>query len=140
MKISKTDWDATLVRRRDTQLFLGHKVHIGVDGGEDRIITAVTVTTATIRESQVGAALLDRYIDVLQSIPVEVVADKGYSSRKLYKHLLDVGIEPSIPRAKPWKTSSCKRKNAGSHYDSRRDAYVCPAGKTDDVSPQGCRQ
>ncbi len=128
--ISKTDPDATLVKRKDTKLFLSHKVHIAVDGGRDRIITAVTTTTGTVRESRVGAALLDRHIDALQSMPAEVVADQGYSSHGFYKHLLDMGIKPSIPKAKPWKRSARKRRDAGFRYDPERDVYVCPAGKT----------
>jgi transposase len=130
LRISRTDPDATMVRRKDTKLFLGHKVHMAVDGGEDRIITAVTTTTGTIRESQVCAALLSRHMDAVENAPAEVVADKGYSSRRLYKHLFDMGIKPSIPKARPWKESSRKRKEAGFKYDPERDVYVCPAGKT----------
>lgn len=39
LKVSKTDPDATPVRRKDMKIFLGHEVNIGVDSGEDRIIT-----------------------------------------------------------------------------------------------------
>ena len=45
--ISKADPDATIVHRKDMKLFLDHKVHIGVDGSNARIATAVTVTTGT---------------------------------------------------------------------------------------------
>ncbi len=60
LRVSKTDPGATLLRRKDAQLFLSHKVHIAVDGGQDRIITPVTTTTSTILRSQVvGFSLTD---------------------------------------------------------------------------------
>ena len=49
LRVGKTDPDATMVRRKSTKLFLGHKVHIGVNGGNVRIVTAVTVTTGAVR-------------------------------------------------------------------------------------------
>ena len=130
LKVSKTDPDAMIVRRKDTKPFLGHKVHIGVDGGNARIVTAVTVTTGTVRETLAAPTVLDEHIKNTESIPDEVVGDKGYSSKAFYRHLLEQDIMPSIPRARPWRKRRSKLLKSGFKYDAERDVYTCPMGKT----------
>ena len=129
-RVSKTDPDATIVRRKDMKLFLGQKVHIGVDGGNARIVTAVTVTTGTVRETLAAPTVLDEHIKNTESIPNEVVGDKGYSSKVFYRHLLEQDMMPSIPRARPWRKRRSKLLKSGFKYDAGRDVYTCPIGKT----------
>jgi len=76
MRVGKTDPDATMVRRKDTKLFLGHRVHIGVDGGKARIVTSVVTSSGTVRESQVAPLLLEKHVENTGLCPEEVVGDK----------------------------------------------------------------
>ncbi len=116
-------------RRKDTRLFLGHKLHVGVDGGKARIVTAVVATPGNVRESQVARSLVERHEAAVGSKPEEAVADKGYGSIRLYRYLRNKRIKPSIARARPWRKRRDEKLKAGFHYDAANDVYVCPQGK-----------
>lgn len=55
IRASKTDPDATLVRRKDTKPFLTHRVHISVDGGESQIVKELL--ESQLRELEMSRSL-----------------------------------------------------------------------------------
>ena len=128
-RVNTTDPDAALVRRKDRRLFYGYKVHIAVDGGDARIVSAVETTTGIVRENQVAIELLDRHRMLTRMKPAEIVADKGYGTLDLYRHLRDVGIMATIPKSKPRHKLRNKRLKAGFRYDAAKDVFICPKGK-----------
>ncbi len=128
-RVNTTGPDATLVHRKDRKLFYGYKVHVAVDGGEARIVTAVKTTTGTVRESQVAIELLDRHRVLTRMKPAEIVADKAYGTLDLYRRLRDADIMASIPKSKPRHKLRNKRLKAGFRYDAAKDMFICPKGK-----------
>lgn len=129
--VSRTDPDASLVTRKGfSKPLLAHKVHITVDGGRARIVTAVETTPGEVAECQVLPVLLGKHIFGTRSRPEEVVADRAYGTREVYRFLESMGILPTIPRRQTWQNLRERRLKAGFRYDEERDVYICPAGKT----------
>lgn len=97
--VSRTDPDASLVTRNGlSKPFLAHKVHIAVDGGRARIVTAVETTPGEVAECQVMPTLLSKHIFGTHSRPEEAVADRAYGTKEVYRFLESMGILPTIPR------------------------------------------
>lgn len=75
---SRTDPDAALISRRaGKRARLVHKVHVAVDGGQNRIVTAVSAVPATHGDGQGLPAILDHHHLNTGGPPEEVVADTG---------------------------------------------------------------
>ena len=129
--VSRTDPEASIITYEDRRgLFLAHKVHIAVDGGKARIVTAVQTTPGGWAESHKAIALIGQHTWKLRNQPEEVCADRAYGTKEVYRFLHQAHILPSIPRRKPWKSIRQKRLEAGFWYHKERDVYVCPQGKT----------
>ena len=129
--VSRTDPDASLVTRKGlAKPLLAHKVHIAVDGGRARIVTAVETTPGGVAECHVLPHLIGKHIFSTRSHPEEVVADRAYGTREVYRFLERMGILPTIPPRQTWQNLREKRLKAGLRYDAERDVYICPAGKT----------
>ena len=79
--VSRTDPDAALISHGPRQQArLKHKVHMAVDGGRSRIVTAVTAVPASHGDGQGLPAILDQHEVAVGSLPQEVVADTGYAT------------------------------------------------------------
>jgi len=104
---SCTDPDASLVTRKGlAKPLLAHKVHIAVDGGKARIVTAEKPSPGGVAECHVLPHLLGKHIFSTRSRPEEVVADRAYGTREVYRFLERMGILPTIPHsARPGKIS-----------------------------------
>lgn len=125
---SRTDPDAALISRRaGRKPRLVHKVHVAVDGGQSRIVTAVTAVPAGHGDGQGLPAVLDQHHLNCGSAPEEVVADTGYAGANAYRTCLDRGVLPSI-RGHP----SVNRRGGYDRdrftYDATNDRYICPQG------------
>jgi hypothetical protein len=108
--VSKTDPDAAMITRKNISgLILAHKIHLGVDSGKNRIITAVSTTPGSIAEADVAPEIIGRHIFNTGLKPKEAVADKAYGIKIVYKFLKGLSIKPSIPSRKPRK--NCVKKN-----------------------------
>lgn len=128
--ISRTDPDASLITRKNISgLILTHKVHLGVDSGKNRIITAVSTTPGSVAEADVAPEIVGRHIFNTGIKPIEVVADKAYGIKKVYRFLKALSIKPSIPRRKPRKKLRQHKLKAGYRYDAQQDVFYCPSGK-----------
>jgi transposase len=127
LAVSRTDPDAGLVSRDGVPLALYHKVHVGVDGGMARIITALDVTPGDIADE----ALLDRICKEHEGATgrtvIEVTADAKYGTHEIYKMLEARGIRPSIP---PHLASDQRRAVPREQfiYDPVTDRFRCPQG------------
>jgi transposase len=125
---SRTDPDAALISRRaGRKPRLVHKVHLGVDGGQARIVTAVTAVPAGHGDGQGLPAILDQHHLNTGSRSEEIVADTGYAGANAYRTCLDRGVLPSI-RSHP----SVNRRGGYDRdrftYDAANDRYICPQG------------
>src|SRR6266508_3003883 len=95
--VSRTDPEAELVSRSGVPLDLYYKVHVGVDAGRARIVTAVEVTGGAVADEH----LLDRIVREHEGNTgralAEVVADAKYGTGANYAALEERGIAASIP-------------------------------------------
>ena len=128
--VSKTDPDAALVYRPGVGSMLAHKVHIAVADGKDRIVTAVATTPGAVQEHTQVPELLTRHWMVTGEKPDEVVGDAGYGIASTYEFLDKSGVLPNMPYRHARDSRRDTKQRAGFRYDSDRDVYVCPEGKT----------
>ncbi|HEX8767747.1 MAG TPA: IS1182 family transposase [Jatrophihabitans sp.] len=126
--VSRTDPDAGLVSREGVPLDLYHKVHVGVDGGAARIITAVDVTPGEVADEDLLDRLLKEHAGATGRTVTEVVADAKYGTYANYGALEAAGIRASIP---PHLGRGKTRAIPGELfvYDPAGDRFLCPAGQ-----------
>ena len=124
-RVSRSDPDCSIVFREKQGVMMAYKVHLAVDGGKDRVVTAVCATPG---DAEVFPTLMWRHATAFGAFPSEAVADSAYGTHGVYSLLRQMDIFPSIPRKKTWG-----RKWLGISsftYDSERDLFVCPEGNT----------
>jgi hypothetical protein len=126
---SRTDPDAGLVSRSGVPLDLYHKVHVGVDGGRGRIITAVDVTAGEIADEHLLGRLCREHQGVTGDRLAEVIADTKYGTIANYQWLEGQGIRASIPpHENGWADRAVPRELFV--YDPVADRYRCPNGQS----------
>jgi hypothetical protein len=126
-RVSQTDPDAALIRDAKGALQLVHKVHMNMDGGEARVITAVTTTSGDICEAHELPYLLEQHRQNTGSQPGEAVADGMYGTEANYGYLKKAGVLPSIPRHETWSKQDVSNREFV--YDKERDGLICPEGQ-----------
>ncbi len=125
---SRTDPDAGLVSRPGVPLGLYHKLHVGVDGGRARVITAIEVTPGEVADGQLLDRLCKEHEGVTGRHLREVVADTTYGTDAIYRSLEGRAIRPSIPiLGSAWDRRALP--SALFRYDDGADCYWCPAGQ-----------
>ena len=126
--VSRTDPDAGLVSREGVPLDLYHKVHVGVDGGAARIITAVDVTPGEVADEDLLDRLLKEHAGATGRTVAEVVADAKHGTYANYGALEAAGIRASIP---PHLGRGKTRAIPGELfvYDPAGDRFLCPEGQ-----------
>jgi transposase len=126
--VSRTDPDAALVARDQVPPGLYYKVHVGVDGGAARLITAVEVTSGEVGDEQLLDRLLREHTGSTGRTVTEVVADTKYGTQANYLALEAARIRPSIP---PFLGGGIRRALGRERfvYDPATDRYRCPAGQ-----------
>ena len=127
--VSRTDPDCSIVTTMRNGTFLAHKVHLAVDAGQSRIITAVAVTPGAEAEYKQVPLLLGKHTFNCRKKPREVVADRGYGKQGVYVFLHKQGITPIIPKHRTRKARVRKKQELGFTYDPKQDVYICPRGK-----------
>ena len=125
--VSATDPDAELVSQRGKPAMLAHKVHMIVDGGRPRIVTAVMVRPASENDSHAVELLLDKHAMAVKQPARELVADSGYTSEPALKACEKRGLLPTLA----WR--STRNRHGGWDRDRftyvpERDVFICPAG------------
>jgi len=124
---SRTDPDAGLVSRAGVPLNLYHKVHVGVDGGSARIITAVDVTPGDVADEYLLDRLRKEHEGTTGCMVREVVADAKYGTHDNYQTLEAAGIRASIPPHLGSDQHRAIPRDAFT-YDPRADRFLCPHG------------
>jgi len=128
-RVSRSDPDCSVVKRgKKKGVMLAYKVHVAVDGGEDRIITAIDATAGETGDAQVFPSLIWRHAGALNRFPEEAVADTAYGTYDVYGFLKQTGISPSIPRKTSWGKKWLGLSSF--RYDGERDVMICPEGNT----------
>jgi transposase len=128
MQASRTDPDAGLVRRPGVPIGLYHKLHVGVDGGAARIITAVEVTPGEVADEAVLDRVLKEHAGATGRAVAEVVADAKYGIPAVYRALAADGIRACIP-PRPPRGSRRGVPPDRFRYDPAADRFTCPEGQ-----------
>jgi transposase len=124
--VSRTDPESGLDRRNGIKSRLGYLVHFAVDRSK-QIITGVLATGAHHHDVGQILPLVDQVRR--QGIRIQaVVADRGYSSGRVYQGLAEREIKAFIP---PLDLSAERKGYFGREhftYEPETDRYRCPNG------------
>jgi transposase len=125
--VSRTDPEAELVSRSGVPLDLYYKVHVGVDAGQARIITAVEVTGGAVADEHLLERVIREHEGTVGRRVSEVVADAKYGTADNYAALERRGIAASIP---PHTNGATTRAIPAEQftYDASGDLFLCPTG------------
>ncbi len=127
-QVSRTDPEAALVTRDKVPPGLYYKMHVGVDGGAARVITAVEVTSGEVGDEQLLERLIREHTGATGRTVTEVVADTKYGTQANYAALAAAQIRASI---RPLPAGGIRRAIGRDQfvYDPARDRYLCPEGQ-----------
>lgn len=125
---SKTDPDASIIKRNNQPTQLAYKQHISVDNGKARIITACKTTPANIADEHKLPHLISKAHEKHSILPREIGADTKYGTADNYRFLLENGIKPSIPHNGDINTYGLWGKSKFT-YNKEKDQYKCPGGQ-----------
>jgi transposase len=126
--VSRTDPEAGLVARDGVPLAFYYKAHVGVDGGSQRIITAVEVTPGEVADEYLLDRLLKEHAGVTRRQVQEVVADTKYGTHANYVRLEQAGIRAAIPPHSAMRERGEYRADRFI-YEPATDRYRCPTGQ-----------
>jgi IS5 family transposase len=126
--VSRTDPDAGLVARDGVPLGFYYKAHLGVDGGRQRIITAVEITPGEVADEYLLDRLLKEHLGVTHRQVEEVVADTKYGTHANYVRLEAAGIRATIPPHSAMRERGAYRTDQFV-YEPAADRYRCPTGQ-----------
>jgi transposase len=132
-RVSATDPDAELARKRNTPARLSYKQHRVVDDAQG-VITAQSTTGGSVAEDSQLFGLVQEH-ELNTSVAVEtVVADSQYGTAVNLLTCGDRGIKPHLADLKDARS---RHARPGAYfapdkfvYDASTDTYKCPAGET----------
>jgi hypothetical protein len=104
-------------------------VHVGVDGGQARIITAVDATTGVVGDEQLLPRLVADHEGNTHRRVVDVAADTKYGTVDNYRWLEERAVRAAIPFGDGNSDNRAIPRSAFA-YDGATDTYRCPNGAT----------
>lgn len=125
--VSRTDPDATVVQRSGVPADLYYKVHVGVDGGPARVITAVAATSGIVADEHLLPRLVAEHEGNTRRTVRDVVADTKYGTVDNYRWLEQRGVWAAIPFAEA-NSDGRAIPRAAFTYNPITDTYRCPTG------------
>jgi transposase len=125
--VGRTDPAAEVVGRAGVPLDLCDRVHVGVDAGRARIVTAVEVTGGAVADEHLLGRLVREHAGTTGPALAEVVADATYGTGANDAALEARGIAASIPMH---ETGAARRALPADAVadDAPTDTDRCPAG------------
>ena len=127
--VSRTDPDAAVVQRAKVPADLYYKAHVGVDGGQARIITAVTATSGIVGDEHLLPRLVADHEGNTHRRVLGVAADTKYGTVDNYRWLEARGVRAAIPFSDGNSDNRAIPRSAFA-YDAGTDTYWCPNGAT----------
>lgn len=129
---SKTDPDASIVRRKGRKAKLEYQVHRGVDGKAE-IITSSEVTPGKVNEAHKLKDLVEQHKMNTGIKAQTVIADKKYGTNDNYIYCYDNHIQGHMRSLKESHGREGRSKGIYSEemfsYDKKRDVFICPGGE-----------
>jgi transposase len=134
-KVSTTDPDARMMKQPDGGVLPSYNVQLSVDG-EAKFIADVDVTNEA-NDSQQLLPAMERIVHTFESRPSQVMADGDYTNHRSVEAMAELEIDyystwkqtPKEPSFQ-WRGLSEAFYPEQFRFDSERDIYVCPAGRT----------
>ena len=130
--VSRTDPDASVVRKGKGNSKLRYQTHRGIDGAYG-VITATVVGPGDENEAHRMTELIEDHQAHTQRSAQVVVADSKYGTTANFLQCYDRGILAHIPVLKQIQDKQERRSEIFPErmfvYDSETDTYTCPAGQ-----------
>ena len=122
--LSVSDQDAKRGYKSSTESFVGYKSHLAIT--EERIITAVEVTTGEVSDGKYLETLVEKSKNNAIEVQ-EVLADAAYSSQTNLAYLEKEKITAVTP-LNPIVSNGINREADGFEYNKDAGQMRCPAG------------
>jgi len=130
--VSRTDPDASVVRKGKGKAKLRYQTHRGIDGSYG-VITATVVGAGDENEAHRLADLLQEHQAHTQRRAETVIADSKYGTTANFLECYDRGVLAHIPVLKQTQDKQERRSEIFPEsmfvYDCETDTYSCPAGQ-----------
>jgi transposase len=130
--VSKTDPEASVVRKGKGKAKARYAEHRAVDG-RTGVITATVTTPGRVNEAHKLGELLDEHHRHTERTTEVVVADSKYGTVENFLELHDRGVRGHIPNLGMSRKNSVQKKGifdiSEFCYDEHSDTYLCPAGE-----------
>lgn len=134
-QVSTTDPEARMMKHSHGGILPSYNVQLSVDS-EAKIIAAVDVTNAGNDSDQLLPAM-ERLEKTFERKPRQVIADGDYTNYRSVAAMAAFGVDYYGPWKQieeetkfSWRDLSEAFYPSQFAYDSERDVYVCPAGRT----------
>ena len=134
-KASTTDPDARMMKHGHGGILPSFNLQMSVDS-EAKMVIAVDVTNA-VNDSEQLVPAMERLEQTFGRKPSQVIADGDYTNYQSVAAMADLKIDfygswKKIPKKTTfqWRGISEAFYPENFHFDSERDIYVCPMGKT----------
>jgi hypothetical protein len=124
---SRTDSDATLMRKKGGGTDLGYHTHYAVDGGKGRIILAALVTPSEVMDNQPMLDLLWHCRFRWQLPLAQVTGDTRYGTAENIVAIEEAGLRAYVPLPDFDQRTPFYGKQHFT-YDLDQDQYRCPHG------------
>jgi transposase len=125
-KYSRTDPEASLHRRPGREPKLAYKTHFLADE-QQGIVTAVASSASSVDDTAMVPELVEQH-ERRCGRAQRAVGDHLYGSQDCLEYLQDREMETVIPHRKGGNKHGGLDKSEF-HYDSKKDVYICPAGR-----------
>src|SRR5262249_52378772 len=123
-----TDPEAGLVKRVGIPSGFYYKVHLGVDGGRARLLTALEVTSGEVADEHLLERLRKEHAGTTGRTVAEVVADTKDGPHANCAALEQAGIRASIPSVSAVRVRGAYGADRFV-YEAAADRYRCPTGQ-----------
>jgi transposase len=128
--LSPTDPAAAWTTRGRHKVMFGYSLNYLIDTKDAVIVDVEATPTRISKEVDATAAMVERTEECFGLKPDNMAGDVAYGTGKMLGWLVDRGIEPHIPVWDKGKRGDGSLAREDFTYDSERDIYLCPEGKT----------
>jgi len=128
--LSPTDPAAAWTTRGRHKVMFGYSLNYLIDMAGSVILDVDATPTRISKEVDVTETMIERVAERFALKPDHVAGDVAYGTGKMLAWLIEREIEPHIPVRDNAQRDDGTFSRTDFAYDSERDVYICPEGKT----------
>jgi len=128
--LSPTDPAAAWTTRGRHKVMFGYSLNYLIDTKDAVIVDVEATPTRITKEVDATATMVERVEECFGLKPDNIAGDVAYGTGKMLGWLVDRGIDPHIPVWDKGKRGDGSLAREDFTYDSERDIYLCPEGRT----------